>query len=678
MTITMLLLLLVALFVAVTLSWIQYKIFPKNTTKLYLLLTLLRALSWFLVFILLINPKITNTTFENHKPVLPIFIDNSLSISDLKSNEDAVAVFKNLQNNKALNTKYDLHFYRFDSHIQNITTVDDLDFSGKQTHIDKVSKYLQNLYKNKSYPSILISDGNQTHGMDFPFAFENQNPVHTIVLGDTTTVLDLKIGQINANKYAFLKNKFPVEVFLQYTGNKKITGEFLISNAGKNIYKTQVTFNPNERSKKIEVLLPTEAVGLQTFRAFVTSSETEKNTTNNSKNFAVEIIDQQSEVAIISTVNHPDLGAIKRAIASNEQRKVTIIKPSEIKSLDDFSVLVLYQPNSSFANIFELNKSANKNLFIISGLQTDFNFLNKNQTVVSYKMSSQKEEYSASYQSLFNLFTTDNFGFEQFPPLDHPFGTWTVSEQSQNLLQARIRNTVLDQPLLTFSESNNQRVAFLMGENLWKWRLQSHIKEQNFEAFDVFTDKIIQYLTTNNQRKRLNVSFENFYNAGDDIRITAQYFNKNYEFDAQASLTISLTHSETKNVTNFDLLKSGNAYNVNLDALAPGAYNFSIKEKDSGISFKGYFEILAFEIEKQFVGPNYANMSQLAQQTNALVILPNQLDQLINNLLETDQYKTTQKQKTSKTPLIEWYWLLILLAILLATEWFVRKYNGLL
>jgi hypothetical protein len=40
---------------------------------------------------------------------------------------------------------------------------------------------------------------------------------------------------------------------------------------------------------------------------------------------------------IISTINHPDLDA-KRAIESNVQRKVTIFKPNEIKSLQDYNV----------------------------------------------------------------------------------------------------------------------------------------------------------------------------------------------------------------------------------------------------------------------------------------------------------------------------------------------------
>ena len=68
---------------------------------------------------------------------------------------------------------------------------------------------MKQLYRNTNYPIVLFTDGNQTIGNDYAFSFQENISVLPVVLGDTTTVLDLKINQINVNKYAFLKNKFP-------------------------------------------------------------------------------------------------------------------------------------------------------------------------------------------------------------------------------------------------------------------------------------------------------------------------------------------------------------------------------------------------------------------------------------------------------------------------------------
>ena len=101
-------------------------------------------------------------------------------------------------------------------------------------------------------------------------------------------------------------------------------------------------------------------------------------------------------------------------------------------------------------------------------------------------------------------------------------------------------------------------------------------------------------------------------------------------------------------------------------------------EKQSNSSFSGSFEVLDFEIEKQFVNPDKNRLEQLASNSNGAVFYPNQIEKLIQSLIENENYIPTQKETIKKTPLIDWIWLLVLVVLSLATEWFVRKYNGLL
>jgi hypothetical protein len=320
------------------------------------------------------------------------------------------------------------------------------DFKGKQTHISQAAQNLKQFYRNTNYPVILLSDGNQTIGSDYVYGFQQNTAVYPLVLGDTTTFPDLKVNQLNVNKYAFLKNKFPVEVFLQYNGNKNINAVFNIMQGNSVLHKQNISFSKNQKAQSATVLLNADKVGVQTYRAVISSGEPEKNKYNNVKNFAVEVIDQRSEIALVSAVNHPDLGALKRAIETNQQRKVTILKPAEVKSLGDYNVLILYQPDASFRTLLEQNKNAGLNTFIITGLHTDFNLLNQYQEQLNFRMSSQREDYIAGYNPQFNLFALENIGFEQFPPLQHPFGTITTKGSTHTLLQARIRNVATEKP----------------------------------------------------------------------------------------------------------------------------------------------------------------------------------------------------------------------------------------
>ena len=675
MTTTTILLLILSLVVAGGLSFFQYYYKNKTNSKATKYLALLRFISVFGILLLLINPILSRKTLETIKTQLPIVVDNSSSIIDLKSNAVSLELYKKLTSNSALLDKFNIQSYRFDADFE---TTEEFDFKGKQTNIDEVAKNLKSINKNSNFPTVLITDGNQTIGNDYVYSFDAGNKVFPLVVGDTTTFLDLKVAQLNVNKYAFQKNKFPVEVFLNYSGTKSVNATFKISQGNVVLNTQTVSFSPAKKSAIVTVLLPADKVGLQIFKASVSSKEQEKNTYNNSKNFAVEVIDQRTNIAIVSAINHPDIGALKRAIETNAQRKVTIIKPNDLKSLQEYNVLILYQPTADFKSVFDTNKLAGINTFIITGTNTDFNFLNQQQSSLVFRMSNQKEDYLASFNSQFNLFALDDIGFEQFPPLQNSFGTITANTNVSVLLTSKIRNIETNAPLLAFAENEGKRAAFLLGENLWKWRLQSHIDTKSYEKFDVFIDKTIQYLASNNSKKSLVVNHESFYNSGDALEITAQYFNKNYEFDEKARLTISVTNKSTKQTKKYDLLKTNNAFKVNLDGLSAGQYTFSVKELNSNTAYTSYFEILDFDIEKQFVNPDVLKLTQLATQTQGKIIYPDQVDLLIKSLLENENYKPIQKAIITKTPLIDWVWLLILIAISLTSEWFLRKYNGML
>ncbi|PAM96429.1 hypothetical protein B4N84_03135 [Flavobacterium sp. IR1] len=675
MTTNTIFLLLLSLVIAGGLSYFQYYFKAKSKSKMTLFLALLRFLAIFGLFVLLINPVLTKNALEVTKTPLALVVDNSSSITALKSEEKVEELYKLLVSNPALQEKFEIQSYQFDTDLK---ISDKFDFKGKQTNLDQVARNLKSINKNSVYPTVIITDGNQTTGNDYVYRFDPANKVYPLVVGDTTTFFDLKINQLNVNKYAFHKNKFPVEVFLQYSGGKSVMADFTIAQGSSVLVKEKVSFSVSKKTATLNLLLPADKVGLQVFKASISSNLKEKNNYNNVKNFAVEIIDQKSTIAIVSAINHPDIAALKRSIESNAQRKVILVKPNDINQLQDASILILYQPTAIFKPIFDNNKLASTNTLIITGTNTDFNFLNQQQNSLVFKMSGQREDYLSEFQPQFNLFAIDNIGFENFPPLQNLFGTITTNGNVSVLLSSKIRNVSTNAPLLAFTENQGKRTAFLLGENSWKWRLQSHIDQQSFSKYDIFTDKIIQFLASATTKKALVVTHESFYNSGEAIIINAQYFNKNYEFDEKARLTITVTNAETKQAKNYDLLKGNNSFSVNLDGLEAGKYNFTIKELNSNTSYSSHFEILDFDIEKQFVNPDVSKLQQLALQTNGKAFFQDQADDLIKTLIENKEYKSIEKNISTKTPIIDWVWLLILIAALLTTEWFVRKYNGFL
>ncbi|RZL36761.1 MAG: hypothetical protein EOP00_29190, partial [Pedobacter sp.] len=465
MTTSTILLLIGSVILAGGLSYFQYYYKAKNKSKVHLFLALLRFAVYFGILLLLINPKISQHNYEIQKTPLVLAMDNSASIKHLKADKIAQATYKTISSNKDLQNKFDIQSYRFDSEFESNS---EFDFKGVQTNIEKVSKNVKNIHKNKRFPVVLFTDGNQTVGSDYVYGYAQKTNVYPIILGDTTTFTDLKVSQINVNKYAFHKNKFPVEVFLSYSGKQNVNANFAIKQGSNTVHQQQVSFNSANKTAVLNLLLPANSIGLQIYDAVISSSLSEKNTYNNTKKFAVEVIDQKSEVAIISDINHPDISALKRSIEQNSQRNVTLLS-TQNTDLSKYNILILYQPNATFKRVFESNKNAQLPTWVISGTQTDYAFLNQQQKDLVFKMSNQPEEFTASFDANFNLFSLDNIGFESFPPLNNRFGTVQINGGMTTLLGSKIRAIDAASPMLIFNDQS-PRTAYLMGENIWRWR----------------------------------------------------------------------------------------------------------------------------------------------------------------------------------------------------------------
>ena len=660
--------------VALGISYYQYLYKAKSKTNTVLFLAFLRFCSVFTLLLLLWNPLFTNTKYEEYKTPLPIIFDNSSSIPELKAGKQAQELYAQLKDSKELSDKFAVQYLGVDAECGPLTQ---LNFTGKQSRLDQAGKQLSLLYRNQNYPALFITDGNQTAGSDFVYSFGNSNPVYPIVLGDTIAYFDLKIDQVQANKYAFYQNKFPVEVQLSYNGTQACTTQLKLMQANRIVYTQTVTLQPNQAAQMISFLVPATQLGPQLYEVVVQSPKPEKNRINNSKKFLVDILDQRRTIAFVSSISHPDISSLKRSIEHNGQSKAEIVKPADASSLADYAVVILYQPTSKFAKIYADVKRAKIPHMVVTGMQTDFSFLNQQQSDLTCRMSTQTEEFLPQFKDQFTLFASDDLGFDQFPPLQNPFGTISAAPSTTVSLGAKIQGVDTQQPLLCFG-GGEYRTAYLLGENSWKWRMHFHVQNKSYDKYDVFVDKIMQYLASTTARKSLVVDHERFYNAGEELVITGQYFTKNFEFDENTKLQLQCVNTKTKATQTLEMLKQASYFNANLEGLGAGKYTFTVKETQSNTTYKGSFEVLDFQIEKQFVNPNRIQLNQLAIQTKGQLYYPAQLNLLIDKLLKDPNYQKIQKEVTQKTPVLDWVYLLIFLVFTLALEWFIRKYNGLL
>ncbi|WP_412985108.1 VWA domain-containing protein [Pontimicrobium sp. IMCC45349] len=675
MSTTTLLYIIIAGITALSLALFQY-LYKSKKNKLHILFSFLRFITLFSLFLLIINPKFEKITIYNEKPKLVVAVDNSESIKHIGKEEDANNLVNNVVTNQELNDKFNIERYVFGGNIEDF---DSLSFNAIQSNISKALSSLDNIYKNVNAPIVLLTDGNQTIGTDYEYVSNKlKQSVYPIVLGDTTQFVDIKIQQLNANKYAYLKNKFPVEVIVTYSGNQEISSQLTISTSNSTKFSKQLNLSKQNNSQTVIANLLADKVGVTTYYVSLSHLSEEKNTANNVKPFAVEVIDQKTNVAIISDIIHPDLGAIKKMVETNQQRSVSIVSPSEyLNSKELYQLAIIYQPNNKFKSVFDYINNEGLNSFVIVGTNTQWSFLNSAQTYYSQEITLQTEDYQPSLNSNYNTFIVDDLGFQSFPPLNSEFGDVIFNIPNSPILYKSINGNITDKALLTTFEDNNKRGALLLGENIWKWRAQSYLIDGTFDKFDSFFGKLIQYLTSNKRKSRLNLDYESFYNGSQDVVIIAQYFNKNYEFDANASLSITVNNTETNNTITIPFVLKQNKYQVDLSQLAAGTYDFTVNANNE-ISQSGRIQILDFNIEQQFFNANSNKLKQLAKNTNANSYHYTKIDAFVSDILSDGRYSIIEKSNKKIVPLIDFKYLLALIALSLALEWFIRKYNGLI
>ncbi|WP_289023919.1 VWA domain-containing protein [uncultured Salegentibacter sp.] len=664
-----------AAFIALGFAFFQYLYKSRKRGRDTYILFSLRFFSVFILLLLLINPKIGFTSYKLEKPMLILLADDSWSINHLKQEDSLKLILESFKSNEKLSKRFDLVQYNFGKELK---SGDINDFKDTETNIFSALEGVEALSKERKSVIALISDGNQTSGRNFEYFNSKNTEIYPFVIGDTTQYPDLELTRLNLNNYAFLDNRFPVEAFISYSGEDAVNTRFVIKENEKVIFSEEVSLDNDNNSVIIQAELPATNLGVLSYKAEIAPLATEKNQANNIKSFAIEVIDERTEILLLSAMPHPDLGAIKKAVETNKQRQLAIkyIGENDL-NLEDYQLVILYQPNAGFLSVFEELKKNNQNYLLITGTKTNWNFINNIQDFIKKDFTNQNQEIFAVRNPNFNQFQFEDAVFSNFPPLEDKFGNIELESNSiESIYFQEIENVETTQPLLAIQGNAQRKIGYIFGENIWRWRSASFLEDKSFEAFDNFFGKLVQNLASTKQRERLTLDYESFFYENESAIINANFFDQNYQFDPKANLLITVEDSLNSFESQF-ILKN-NTYQVDLGGLPPGTYTFQVNEAETGLSRSGSFEVISYNIEQKFISANKNAMQALAENSGTRIFYQNQTQEFINRLLNADKYKPVQKSQQKDVPLIDWFYLLFLLVLILAIEWFYRKYKGLI
>jgi hypothetical protein len=664
-------------------AWFLYR--KKNQLEiknwLYYLLFSLRFVSVFTISLLLLNMLIKWENVDVQKPILVLAIDNSESMQ-LNNKEKIKQSISSIQ--KELSDNYDLKTYLFGEKISLNSVVN---FQEKETDISELVDEVQNNYSGRNLGAvILLSDGIINRGENpSNNSFVQEVPFYSIAWGDTTVKKDLAINKVLNNKFAYLGNTFPIEITIEANEFKDRQTKVTLKEGENLIAEQQISFNKNSQLSNISFQVEAKSAGLKSYTLQVVPLEGEFTLNNNSREIFVEVIENKEKVLILSSAPHPDIAAIVNTIQGNEAYTCDYYRADEFNGkLDVYNLVVFFQIPSLLGtgNKF-IQEALSKNipcLFTI-GSQTNFSVLNSLPISFSLNSQSQKpNEVFPSYNKAFSSFSLDDKiqkFINQVPPLYAPFGGYKTAVNANILFSQKIGSINSSNPLVFFQEVNSNKLGFICGEGLWKWRINDFIQNQNHEIFTNLVGKIVQYLASKESKKPFRIFGKNSYKENENIEMDAELFNAINELINEPDLIIEITNENGKKYP-FTFNKNFKNYHLDAGLLPPGNYSYSSKVN---LGNKTYSESGRFRIEKLFSEvlnsvANHNLLQTLALKSSGKMFYPGQEKEMIELIKKREEIKPMSFTNKQFKDAINIKWIFFFILILLSAEWFLRKRNG--
>lgn len=679
--------LLIALAISFLYPYLLYKKESKLKKNTRLTLAVIRGITVFIIAFFLLGPLLNNRSLSYEKPIILFAQDNSKSVL-LNANKSFYEKEYLEQRKKMideLSNKFDVKSFKVG---EKLSADDAITYDENKSSLSLILDEALNTYKNRNLAAIILaSDGISNSGRelsDYPEIIKTR--VYSVLMGDSIPQRDVRIQNITHNEIVYKKNDFIVDIRIKAYDMANQTANISIVKDGKTIFNTKEKIISKNESLSIKARLNADVGGYQKYTLRVEPIGNEKNINNNVSNFYIEVIENKQKIALIAASAHPDLSAIKQSIEKNENYQVELLFADQvnINKLKEYQLLVLHQIPTSFASAYEIFKyiqSNNTPFWLIVGNQTYidlFNKLNLGIKIGGYK--NNPNEVFAKVSKEFQGFVLDdrwNEFVNELPPLQSPYGNYIQDNASQRLFTQKIGSVNSDQALLLFNNANSRK-AILIGEGIWRWKITESKLKGNSEMIDDLCTKIIQYLSSKDDKRKFKVYLENKNpEESDEIIFRAELYNDSYEAinTPEVSLTIK---NQLNKIYPFNFSRTDNQYELNIGSLPEGSYSYEAKTTVAKNEYKasGSFNVIKLNLEELNTVAEFDKLRDLSELTGAKAFKASELEKLKTELLNEENFKTLSYEENKTDEFINLKSIFILLIALMSFEWFARKYLG--
>ncbi len=696
--------------------WMYRTTVPPIPQKIRRVLFVLRAVLFFLLLLLLGDPLLSFVTKKTKSPQIAVLVDcsQSMTIADRQGKrKETLRTLLHLPLWSDVRRFADLRYVRFDAkpHDAADFNADSLSFDGEATDISGALRFVKlHAEENNLQAVVLLSDGIATTGESPLYeADELALPIFTVGIGDTAEQKDLFIKNIRTNEVAYTGTRMPVSVTVHSSGFKNERAEILLKDeTGKVIDRRMQSLGAGSQEYSVPLSFIPEEEGMHKYSAEIPVLPGELTGQNNRFTFFVKALKSKMNIVLIAGSPSADAACVRRALEQDRTLSVSayIGRPDGTYDGGDCSAAVLSAADCIVLDGFpagwtkapavqDLSHAVcdlEKPLFFIDARIIDYARLHALDTALPFLFSDIHTGEFQVFASVSDLKQNDAVMklrsaertaplWNALPPIYHSQISFIPKQGSNVLAALRLASSAADGPLIVTQHRGVQKSEAVLGYGIWRWKLLAEQDEDAAGLFDRFIQNSIAWLTAHDDDRQVRVQpIKRFFTSHEDADFEAQVYDEAYRTVDDAIVAVTAYCGTDRYVCNLAPSGSG-LYQGTFGHVPAGDYRYTAAISAQGGklgSDAGVFSVGSVPEEFYETKMNRPLLQQIAFRTEGKYYDAQNTASMADDLHHVPALKPHEQQKAAEFELRDSRVMLIILVLVFAIEWFLRKRFGMM
>ena len=685
------LIIFITLFFSLFVAWWSYQYLQQIEKRKKLALITLRALSLFILILMLLNPFIISESETTQQPSVAVYYDNSQSLGVVRGTYDGIDHYRSYidQFRVERDDSFQYSEYLFGDEISESI---DLNLTDTRTNINSIFEHLRER-ENRYTAAILFSDGIVTQGRNPLFSAQNLTiPVITIPLGDTSSVKDVAIANVDFSSSVYSFTNQSIQIEIQQEGYEGERADIQIFKDGELIENISMEFHSSTSSQVVDLIEEYNEPGFHQYEINIPPLPDEYTTQNNRTTFSVEVLDDKTQILSIALEIHPDVSSFRRVIATDQQNELSTtlqlesgrfigVNPFETDSEPDLILLHGLPDNQS--DLFQwIEQQRIPILFHLLPQSFENAGSGNMESITGFSISNISDPIQISFDlhssiTSHSILETLNPTTVRAPLLQTYRGNYNYSSLIEPLINSIFQRDQTDLPMILVEDNPSHRKATI---TTFGWyRYEQHIDPEIRDLFKNLLTNLVSWTSTSPERRTLKITPQKeTYSESEIVTVRAELFNERGEPETEAFIDLSIYQIDSDEPLHQIRMnhQQSEIYSADLGNYPQGIYRLTATaSKNERVIGRAENRVIVNESIVEYLNTKRDDqmLRQIAEITNGTFIDDNDL-QRINRLLQ-NFYEERENQTITEEFYYLYrsgYWFLLVL-LFLSAEWIIRR-----